>query len=550
MAKYTDHMTGDNPEAGRPLLQRPATRRALLAGAATLAAGGTAAAVVGLAGNGRGGGGGVGAPPGSSPVPTSTPDAAKLAAEELRRPIQDPMARAAHLLRRAGWGATLAEIEAFSSLSREDAADRLLNLEAVDNSALDARVAAANFNLTTPGRGIDNQRPLITTDMQRWWLTRMAYTARPLEERMTYIWHGLLTTQVSILEMMGAKTIIRRNELFRSHALGRYDDLLQAVAKDPAMMIYLNTADSTKEHPNENFPRELMELFSMGEGNYTEDDVRESARAFTGWRLTPLQRRPIPQGLSDRERNEFVAQMWAAWQPEWRFDPDLHDSGVKTFLGRTGAFGGEDIISIILEQPATGRFITRRLFSELAYRDPGEETVDRLVEVWDSSGHSVREVVRAILISDEFYSQRAYRSLVRSPVEFAVGAVRALGLETDWRGIDRAAAAMDQRLFEPPSVAGWPGGVAWLSSSTFFGRVNFLDTVLFPRGEAVDIPALQHGASPEAMVDTALRLLVDDTIAPESRESLLTYARTVADPRERAAAIAYLVLASPEYQLA
>lgn len=543
-------MTNDSAEPGRPLLQRVATRRALLAGAATVAAGGTAAVVVGLAGSGRGGGGGESGPPGSSPTLPPTPDAAKLAAEALRRPIQDPMARAAHLLRRAGWGGTLAEIEAFAALSREEAADRLLNFESVDNSALDGRVAAANFNLSTPGRGLDNQRPLITTEMQRWWLTRMSYTARPLEERMTYIWHGLLTTQVSILEMMGAKTIVRQNELFRSHALGRYDDLLQAVAKDPAMMIYLNTADSTKEHPNENFPRELMELFSMGEGNYTEDDVRESARAFTGWRLTPLQRRPIPQGLSDRERNEFVSQMWAAWQPEWRFDPELHDSGMKTFLGRAGAFGGEDIISIILEQPATGRFITRRLFSELAYRDPDEETVDRLVEVWDSSGHSVREVLRAILISDEFYSQRAYRSLVRSPVEFAVSAVRALELETDWPGIERAAAAMDQRLFEPPSVAGWPGGVTWLSSSTFFGRVNFLDTILFPRGEAVAIPGLQHSASPEALVDATLKLLVDDNIAPESRASLHAYARTVADSQERAAAIAYLVLASPEYQLA
>ena len=257
-------MAADEPGGRRPVLKRPATRRAVLAGAATVAAGGTAAAVVGLAGVGRDGDG--------SSTPTRndpTPDSAKLAAEALKRPIEDPMARAAHLLRRAGWGATLAEVQAFAALSREEAADRLVNYEAVDNAALDARVAAAQFNLTTPGRGIDNQRPLITFEMQRWWLTRMSYTARPLEERMTYIWHGLLTTQVSILEMMGAKTIIRQNELFRSHALGRYDDLLQAVAKDPAMMIYLNTVDSTAAHPNENFARALMEPFSMGEGNYS-----------------------------------------------------------------------------------------------------------------------------------------------------------------------------------------------------------------------------------------------------------------------------------------
>lgn len=541
-------MADDGPGVRRPLLKRAATRRALLAGAATAAAGGTAAAIVGLVATEDGGSGSEGPGTTAGPAAEATQSAAARAAE-LAKEIPDAKVRAAHLLRRAGWGGTLAEIDEFAALSREEAADRLLNFAAADNSALEARIAAAQFNLSTPGRGIDNQRPLITSEMQRWWLTRMAYTARPLEERMTYIWHGLLTTQVSILEMMGAKTIVKQNELFRSHALGRYDDLLQAVAKDPAMMIYLNTVDSTAEHPNENFARELMELYSMGEGNYTEDDVRESARAFTGWRLTPLQRRPIPAGLSERERNEFVSQMWAAWNPVWRFDPQFHDHGVKTVLGRTGAFGGEDVISIIMEQPATARFITRRLFSEFAYRDPDEATVDRLVEVWNSSGHSVREVVRAILTSDEFYSMRAYRSLVRSPVEFAVGAVRALQLETDWLGIERAAAAMDQRLFEPPNVAGWPGGAAWLSSASFFGRVNFLDSLLFPRGRAVAVPPLLGQPTAEAMVDDALLRLVDGEISTESRESLYSYARTVGDARERAASVAYLVLASPEYQL-
>lgn len=541
-------MADDGPGVRRPLLKRAATRRALLAGAATAAAGGTAAAIVGLVATEDGGSGSEGPGTTAGPAAEATQSAAARAAE-LAKEIPDAKVRAAHLLRRAGWGGTLAEIDEFAALSREEAADRLLNFAAADNSALEARIAAAQFNLSTPGRGIDNQRPLITSEMQRWWLTRMAYTARPLEERMTYIWHGLLTTQVSILEMMGAKTIVKQNELFRSHALGRYDDLLQAVAKDPAMMIYLNTVDSTAEHPNENFARELMELYSMGEGNYTEDDVRESARAFTGWRLTPLQRRPIPAGLSERERNEFVSQMWAAWNPVWRFDPQFHDHGVKTVLGRTGAFGGEDVISIIMEQPATARFITRRLFSEFAYRDPDEATVDRLVGVWNSSGHSVREVVRAILTSDEFYSMRAYRSLVRSPVEFAVGAVRALQLETDWLGIERAAAAMDQRLFEPPNVAGWPGGAAWLSSASFFGRVNFLDSLLFPRGRAVAVPPLLGQPTAEAMVDDALVRLVDGEISTESRESLYSYARTVGDARERAASVAYLVLASPEYQL-
>ena len=202
-----------------------------------------------------------------------------------------------------------------------------------------------------------------------------------------------------------------------------------------------------------------------------------------------------------------------------------------------------------MEQPATGRFITRRLFSDFAYRNPDEETVDRLVAAWDDSGHSIREVVRAILVSDEFYSQRAYRSLVRSPVEFAVGAVRALGIETQWLDIERTAAGMDQRLFEPPSVAGWPGGEVWLSSGSFFGRVNYLDAFLFPRGRPIPIPALDTLADAEALVDAALSVLVDNAVSDESRESLYAYASSVTDTRERAAAVAYLVLASPEYQL-
>ncbi len=523
---------------------RRATGRAFLAGAAAIAGGGAAAGVIAFSGGGGRQGEEAEEPEAAtSPGPTPTP------APDPNRPIEDAWARAAHLLRRAGWGGNPREIEEFASLGREEAVDRLLNYGTVDNSELEARIAREAFNLTTPGRGLDGRRPPLIRDMQRWWLTRMAYSARPLEERMTYIWHGLLTSQVSQVGIQAAKQLVRQNELFRAHALGRYDDLLQAVSKDPAMMLYLNTIESTKAHPNENYARELMELFSMGEGNYTEEDVRESARAFTGWRLTrPARERP-PEGLSERERDEWLNQMWAAWEPEFRLEPRLHDTGSKTFLGQTGNFGGEDIVRIIMQQPATGRFIARRLFSELAYRDPGDDVIDRLVEVWDTTDHSVREVVRATLLSDEFWSMRAYRSLVRSPVEFAVGAVRALGIETNWQTIEQSSAGMDQRLFEPPSVAGWPGGEAWLSSGTFFGRVNFLDAFLFPRGRPIAIPALEGETTIEGMVDTALRALVDGDVEGASREALHAHAATVPAGPERAATVAYLVLASPEYQL-
>lgn len=536
----------DLPEPERKgLFERTSTRRGLMAGAATIAAGGTAAAVVGLANGGKADSNGSnGASGAQSGNPTETPG------PDPNRPIEDPRVRAAHLLRRAAWGGTAAQIAEFAALNRAEAANRLLDFESVDNSALNARVTAAAFNLTTPGRGLDGKRPPLIRDMQRWWLTRMSYTARPLEERMTYFWHGLLTSQTSQIGPQRAKWMVTQNEFFRANALGKYDVLLQAVSKDPAMLVYLNTVESTKDHPNENYPRELMELFSMGEGNYTETDVRESARAFTGWRLTPPKREQPPAGLSEAERDEYLNQMWATYEPQFVVDQRQHDNGTKTFLGRTGNFDGTNIISIILEQPATARFIVKRLFSNLAYREPDDKTVDRLVSVWDSSGHDTKEVVRAILTSDEFYSMRAYRSLVRSPIELIVGAVRGLELEWDFLQIEQSAQAMDQRLFEPPNVAGWPGGEVWLSSGTFFGRVNFLDTLFFRRaGGPMPIPAFANAVTAEATVDEALRRLVDDDVSSQARESLYAYARTVGNPRERAAAVAYLVLASPEFQL-
>lgn len=526
------------------LFQRRSSRRALLGGAAAVAAGGTAVAVVGLGTRTN-----ADSSPNQAVVPGLSSDASPTPAEDLSRPIEDPKARAAHLLRRAGWGGSQAQIDEFAGLSREAAADRLLNFDGIDNSALNARVAAAQFNLTTPGRGLDGKRPPLIRDMQRWWLTRMSYTARPLEERMAYIWHGLLTSQLSQIGPQRAKMMVAQNELFRSHALSRYDDLLQAVSKDPAMMTYLNTIESSKDHPNENYPRELMELFSMGEGNYTESDVRESARAFTGWRLTPPTREQPPEGLSEKERDEWLNQMWGSYEPSFRLAANQHDNGTKTFLGQTGNFDGVDIVRIIMEQPATGRYITQRLFNELAYRDPDPETLDWLEDVWKSSNHDVKAVVRAILVSDEFYSMQAYRSLVRSPIEFMVGAVRGLELESDFIQVEQTASGMDQRLFEPPNVAGWPGGEVWLSSGTFFGRVNFVDSFLRKGRAVVAIPALANLTSADEMVSAALSRLVDGNISDGSREAITAHAAGITNLQERAATVAYLVLCSPEYQL-
>lgn len=522
-------------EPRMPLFHKKATRRAILAGGATLAAAGTAAAVFGvtefsgssskpaaaakslqLPGNGS---------VSSTPTPTVNP----------AQPIDDANRRAAHLLRRAGFGGTLAEIAEFSKLSREDAADRLLNFQSVDNSALDTRLAAANFDLS-------GAKPL---DYARWFVTRMAYTARPLEERMTFIWHGLLTSQLSKVGRRLAVLLYTQNQLYRTNALPKWDDFIKAVSKDPGMMEYLDTVENSKAHANENYAREQMELFTMGVGNYTEDDVREAARAYTGYRFTRPSTPPDPKSP------------YLNYYPTFVMQKNQHDTGTKTFLGKTGNFDGDDVIDIIMGTPAAAKWITTRLFNEFANLNPSPQTIDNLVSVWESSGHQIHDVVRAILVSDEFYSEASYRSLVRNPVNFVVGAIRGLEIANVGQTSGRARlapeqylTAMDQTLFEPPNVAGWPGGAYWLSSSTFFARLNFLDSLLGGSGRnAAVIPALAGLTATDDLVERALQVFLDGNVSDSTRQAITSYADTVVDPNQRAAAVAYLVLATPEYQL-
>jgi uncharacterized protein (DUF1800 family) len=209
-----------------------------------------------------------------------------------------------------------------------------------------------------------------------------------------------------------------------------------------------------------------------------------------------------------------------------------------------------------MQQPAAGRFISTRLFTEFANFNPEPETIDRLVGVWNSSGHDIKAIVRAILVSDEFYSEASYRGFVRSPVDFVVGAFRGLELTPTAQGIrpvpDKTMQGMGQVLFEPPNVAGWSGGSTWLSSSTFFARVNFLDQFFFGANRAVaapPLPALADANTAGDAVERALNVFVDGNVSDTARKSITDYAATISNPAERAAAVAYLVLASPEYQL-
>ncbi|HZQ37171.1 MAG TPA: DUF1800 domain-containing protein, partial [Dehalococcoidia bacterium] len=304
----------------------------------------------------------------------------------------DGRAQMAHLLRRAGFSATPAEIDAMMPLGIAGAVDALLNYGQVPDPALDR----AN------GAGLDLSK---STDAIRWWLLRMIYTTRPLQEKLTLFWHGILTSSVAKVGQRYLNTMIAQNEFLRANATSTYDVLLKGISRDPAMMVWLDLQTSTKAHPNENFARELQELFSLGIGNYSETDVREAARAFTGYQL-------------DKDRH-FV------------YNARQHDDGAKTYLGQTGNWSGDDIINIILQQRAAAEYIAKRLWTFFAYPNPEPDVVSALADTFQSSNYSIATVLRQLFTMPQFYSDTAMSALIKSPAEFVVGAVRSLGLQTD-----------------------------------------------------------------------------------------------------------------------
>lgn len=511
-------MSGSEPEQ-KPFLMR---RRQLIAGTAVAGLGALVAVE----------------------VARSQDAAGQSAAKDLGLPLGDD-AKLAHLLRRAGFGASPTEMDEYRKLGLKATVDRLVEYENVDNSALENRLKQYNLD--------PNKR----ADIERWWLLRMIYTARPLEEKMTLFWHGLLTSAIS--KVGRAQPMFVQNQFFRAHALGSFPDILKGISKDPAMMVWLDLQTNKKGHPNENYARELMEVFSMGVGNYTEQDVRESARAFTGWVV---------------RRQRTGAQQFHF---ESHFNPRQHDDGEKTFLGKTGNFNGDDIVDIIVQQPATGRFITRKLFSYFVYPDPTDDVLKPFVDVFTTSRYSIKAVVKAILTSDAFYSPRAYRALIKSPAELVAGTLRVLGAETNGSGLPRVLAQMGQELFNPPNVAGWPGGPAWLTSGTWLARLNFANRLVASLGAAtlpeqvarargrrpvapVHVPLPTATATtPSAIVDRLAAQLLDGQLDPAQRQILVDYVsahmasggasgQPWLEPSHRDAL--YLVLAMPEYHLA
>ncbi len=419
--------------------------------------------------------------------------------------LSSPRVRAAHLLRRAGFGATSAELDQFAAMTSTMLTQSVLNYEQTSNAALESQLSTLDFaSAKGPNAGA----------IQAWWLQRMVQTARPLEEKMTLFWHGLLT---SGLDKSGTAQLYTQNQLFRKMGLANFDDLLKAVSKDAAMMVYLDTEINRKGKPNENYARELMELFTTGIGHYTEDDVRESARAFTGWTLTG--------GKELRYAMQSV------------FNPKYFDSGQKTFMGKTGNFTGDDIVEMLVPLRATAERLTTRLFSFFAYPSPEPEIMHHLADTFQQSHYNVGAVVREIFAMDPFYSAKAYRALVKSPAELAAQTLRATGSNAKAYGAAvTAMAAMGQALFYPPNVAGWPGGTSWINSSTLLTRLNFVNGA-----------TARMGSSPTTRtLDQLTSTLVDANVSPTTRDALQAFA--AAHPANQAGVL-FMVLATPEFQL-
>jgi len=393
---------------------------------------------------------------------------------------------ARHLLNRAGFGASLVEVETFARLTRAQATERLLT---VKGSVLPEPdwVREPYF---PPGRfstldaetrtRLQAERIERSIGLREWWLRQMLVTPDPLRERMTLFWHNHFVS--GLQKVQSPQLMYRQNVLLREHALGNFGTLLHAVARDPAMLRYLDSAFNRKGRPNENFARELMELFTLGEGHYTEQDVKEVARAFTGWSLNP-------------DSGGFM------------FRPALHDDGPKAVLGRAGNFGGDEVLDILLERPETATLIARKLWIEFVSPQPAPAEVARIAGALRSSGYDIRAALRVLFNSDAFYAPANRGVLIKSPVDLVAGTLRQFEFEVpDVLPFVFAMGQFGQVLFAPPNVKGWPGGDLWINATTLLQRKQLLDTLFQDRlAVGAGMGMMAAAATPAATPDAARR---------------------------------------------
>ncbi|MET0918833.1 MAG: DUF1800 domain-containing protein [Burkholderiales bacterium] len=366
--------------------------------------------------------------------------------------------QARHLLARTGFGPTDAEIRGYAALTREQGVNLVLRdvrTQAItpppsftlETTAL--RYPRADTVTPEERRAFQQQLVRQGLELRAWWMHEMLVTPSPITERMTLFWHNHFVS--SQQKVRFSRLMYQQNATLRAHALGSFADLLRAASKDPAMLIYLDTAQSRTGQPNENFAREVMELFTLGEGHYGEADIKEAARAFTGWSL-------------DRDTGRYL------------FRPAIHDYGMKTVLGKSGRFDGDGVLDVILDRPQTAEFITAKLWREFVSGDPDPREVQRIGKAFRNRNYDIKVALRFLLESDAFWDPANRGSLIKSPVELVVGTLRQLDLAPGGATpFVVVAAGMGQNLFSPPNVKGWPGGEQWINSNSLLARKQFLD---------------------------------------------------------------------------
>jgi uncharacterized protein (DUF1800 family) len=361
----------------------------------------------------------------------------------------------AHFYRRAGFGGSVAEIEQAVKEGFPATLERLLNGSPQAQQRLDL--------LEWVAESFDQAEAL--SSMQCWWIYLMLHGGHPLREKMTLFWHNHFAT--SIAKVHRASLMHRQNQLVRKHALGRFGPFLHEMSRDVAMLIWLDSNENVKAHPNENFAREVMELFSLGVGNYKEKDIQEAARAFTGWH-------------TDSTQDAF------------EFTKDAHDYEEKTVLGQRGKWDGDDVLTILLKQPATANFLVGKLYRDFVSETPPPKgLLDPLREQFRKSDYDTTSLMKTLLGSRLFFSEHAFLKRVKNPVEFVLGAIHSA-----WPGSAAPSALieplqrMGQNLFAPPNVKGWVGGKTWLNNATLLARNNFAEDVAMGRGftRAVSYP--------------------------------------------------------------
>ena len=456
--------------------------------------------------------------------------------------VSKEIALVAHLMRRAGFSARREELEKYVDQGYEATVEWLLNPQ--EDNGVDEDIVDRYYI------DIDDRRNSDPTNA--WWLYRMINTANPLEEKMSLFWHGLFATAYE--KIQNGRAVASQIDLFHQHCLGDFRTILVKLSRDPAMIIWLDNDTNHKGTPNENYGRELLELFSMGVGNYSEDDVKECARAFSGWTVA----------------NFNARYPWGPYPMDFEYRPDDHDDGEKAFLGEQGRFNGEDIIDIIVRQQATGRFVADRLYNFFVSDDPAPaDAIETLSNAYFESNYDIRSVMRVLLNSDFF--KNAIYAKVRSPAEVVASVLRLVGdfqeprpglLETTYES-----KYMGQELLNPPTVEGWHTGREWIDSGSLVGRVNFsadqVGDISQPGVRDIIDRLASQGTSmtPEELVDGCLEFIGPLEVEEKTRTSLLGKASAAgelrldtesgkADFARRVAEMLQLIVATREFQFA